>query len=370
MDHQVHGKTSIAEVIANITKYKFYKINAVTSGVSDIKKIIEESENIFLNPEGKSILFIDEIHRFNKAQQDILLPYIEKGTLILIGATTENPYYEINKAVISRSMVYKLNDLNEENIIEILKRAITDKNGLGSLEIDVKEEALEIISKYCDGDIRAALNILEQSVLCAIIGENGKINLNRESVLECLGEKKQYYDKASNEHYNNISALIKSVRGSDADAALHYLAKALVSGEDIKFLARRLVILSAEDIGLANPNALNIAVSGMNAVEKIGMPESRIILAEVAVYLAKSKKSNSAYMGINMAMEDVRTIDTGEIPIYLTNPKLEELANLKVKERYKYPHDYKDGKACQRYLPEKIKDKKYYIDKWENDKYE
>lgn len=365
------GKTSIAEVIANHTKYNFKKLNAVTAGVSDIKNIIEETRNIFMNPSGKSILFVDEIHRFNKSQQDVLLPFVESGEIILIGATTENPYFEINKALISRSHVFKLNQISEENIIKVLKKAVLDKeNGYGNYDLEIEEEVYEIIARMVSGDIRSSLNYLETVIKLSNIDKNGKIKVAKDDLLELLGEKKQYFDKSSNEHYDTISALIKSIRGSDENATVHYLARLIASGEDPKFIARRLVISASEDIGLANPNALNIAVSGMNAIEKIGMPEGRIIMAEVAIYLAKSKKSNNAYNAINMALNDVNTIDCGEIPMHLRNAPISQMRDLGYNVGYKYPHDYKDSVVEQEYLPEKIRNKKYYNNKWGNDIYE
>lgn len=364
------GKTSIAEVLSKITKYNFKKINAVTAGIGDIKSIVEENSNLLFNPSGKSILFIDEIHRFNKAQQDVLLPFVEKGEIILIGATTENPYFEINKAIISRSMVFKLNPLEKEDIVKILKRALIDERGLKEYEVKISEENLEKIAVISNGDIRSALNLLEVITINADIDKNGDIIITSEDIDKCIVEKKQYFDKSSENHYDTISALIKSIRGSDADAAVHYLARLLVSGEDVKFIARRLVISAAEDIGLANPNALVLATNGMQAVQMVGMPESRIILSEVAIYLAKSKKSNSVYLAINNAMDEVRKGEVGEIPMHIRNAPISEMKKIGYNVGYKYPHDYKDGIVEQQYLPDKLKSRKYYIDKWGNDKYE
>jgi putative ATPase len=313
------GKTSIAKVISNTTKYKFVKLNAVTSGVADIKKAIEEANNILLNPTGRCILFIDEIHRFNKLQQDALLPFVEDGTVILIGATTENPYFEVNKALISRSMVVKLNPLSEEEIFKILKNAITNEDGLAQFNVSVEDETLKEIAKISNGDVRTALNGLEVAVLTTTIDKDGKINITKESALESVGKKKNIFDKSGDSHYDNISAFIKSMRGSDPNATVLYLAKAIAGGEDPVFLARRIVILAAEDIGLADPNALVVATSAMQAVGMVGMPEARIILAEASVYMARAKKSNCSYLALEKAIEDVTTKDTGEIPMHIRN---------------------------------------------------
>lgn len=364
------GKTSLAEVISNTTKYKTYRMNAVTSGVSDIKKVIEETDNLFLNPDGKSILFIDEIHRFNKAQQDVLLPYVENGKIILIGTTTENPYFEINKALISRSLVIKLEPLKEEDIINILKKAIKSEKGLKDFDFKITDKQLKWIATISQGDVRHALNGLEIAVFSSKKDKTGKIIVTDEILKESYQEKKQIFDKTGDSHYDTISAFIKSIRGSDENAGIFYLAKALEAGEDPMFIARRLVILAVEDIGLANPNALVIATSAMQAVKMVGMPEARIILAEATIYLAKSKKSNTAYLAIEKALNDVKTKDTGSIPMHIRNAPIEEMKNFDYSIGYKYPHDFKDGKVNQQYLPNKIKDVKYYIDKWGNDKYD
>ena len=281
------GKTSLARVISQTTKYKFYKINAVTAGVADIKKVIEETKNYMLNPTGKSILFIDEIHRFNKLQQDALLPFVENGTIILIGATTENPYFEVNKALISRSMVIKLEPLSEENIYEILKNSIERKDGLGDYNIKIEDNTLRKLASICNGDVRTALNGLEVAVLTTAMDENGVINITDDVIKNSVQTKKAIFDKNGDSHYDNISAFIKSMRGSDSDAAIFYLARALNGGEDPMFLARRIVIAAAEDVGMANPNALVVANNAMQAVHMVGMPEARIILAEATVYVAE-----------------------------------------------------------------------------------
>src|SRR5574344_983179 len=313
------GKTSLAKVISNTTKYKFTKLNAVTSGIADIKKAVEEAGNMMLNPSGKCILFIDEIHRFNKLQQDALLPFVEDGTVILIGATTENPYFEVNKALISRSMVCKLEPLTKTDIFKILKNALINKDGLGTYNIEISDSTLEKIAEVSGGDVRTALNGLEVAVLSTSMDANGKIVITDKIIAESIKKRKAIFDKNGDSHYDNISAFIKSMRGSDPDATLFYLARAIEGGEDPMFLARRIVISASEDIGLANPNALVVANSAMQAVHMVGMPEARIILAEAAVYNAKSPKSNAAYLGINKALADVKDSDTGEIPMHIRN---------------------------------------------------
>ena len=354
------GKTSLARVISETTKYKFYKINAVTAGVVDIKRVIEETKNFMLNPAGKSILFIDEIHRFNKLQQDALLPYVENGTIILIGATTENPYFEVNKALISRSMVIKLEPLTEENILQILKNALERKDGLGEYKIKIEEETLKKLALISNGDVRTALNGLEIATLTTAISEDGYIHLTDDVIKNSVQERKAVFDKNGDSHYDNISAFIKSMRGSDPDAAVFYLARALNGGEDPMFIARRIVICASEDAGMANPDALVVANSAMQAVHMIGMPEARILLSEAAVYVARSPKSNASYMAINKALEDVKNKDTGEIPMHIRNAPIEGMKNLGYHEGYKYPHDYPGHYVEQQYLPDKMVGTKYY----------
>ena len=355
------GKTSLAKVISETTKYKFYKINAVTSGVADIKKVVEETQNFMLNPTGKSILFIDEIHRFNKLQQDALLPYVENGTIILIGATTENPYFEVNKALISRSMVIKLNPLTENDIYKILKNSLERKDGLGEYSIKIEDSTLRKIADIANGDVRTALNGLEVAVLTTNMESDGYIHITDEVIKNSIQNRKAIFDKNGDTHYDNISAFIKSMRGSDSDATLFYLARALNGGEDPVFLARRIVICASEDVGLADPQALVIATSAMQAVHMVGMPEARIILAEAAVYVANCKKSNATYMGINKALEDVASKDTGEIPMHIRNAPIEKMKELGYHEGYLYPHDFPGHWVEQQYLPDKMLGTKYYI---------
>ncbi len=355
------GKTSLARVISNTTKYKFVKLNAVTAGVGDIKNAIEEAQNTFLNPSGKCILFVDEIHRFNKLQQDALLPYVEKGVVILIGATTENPYFEVNKALISRSMVFQLHELSEDNVYTVLKRAINSEEGLKSYNIKISDETLRKIAETANGDVRTALNGLEIAVLTTPMESDGFIHITDEIAKECVQTRKAVFDKNGDSHYDNISAFIKSMRGSDADAAIFYLARALNAGEDPMFMARRIVIAASEDVGMANPMALVVANSAMQAVHMVGMPEARIILAEAAVYVATSKKSNASYLAINKALSDVNSKDTGTIPMHIRNAPAKGMEKEGYHVGYKYPHDYPGHFVEQQYLPDKMLGTKYFV---------
>ncbi len=355
------GKTSLARVISETTKYKFTRINAVTSGVSDIKKAVEEAKNVFLNPSGKCILFIDEIHRFNKLQQDALLPFVEDGTVILIGATTENPYFEVNKALISRSMVFKLEPLTTDDIYKVLKMSLEREDGLKSFNIKIENETLRKIAEVSNGDVRTALNGLEVAVLTTNMDKDGYIHITNQIAADSVRSRKAIFDKNGDSHYDNISAFIKSMRGSDPDAAIFYLARALNGGEDPVFLARRIVIAAAEDVGMANPQALVIATSAMQAVTMVGMPEAKLILSEAAVYVATSKKSNATYLGINRALEDVANKDTGEIPMHIRNAPAEGMEQFGYGNGYKYPHDYPGHVVEQQYLPDKMLGTKYYI---------
>ena len=355
------GKTSLARVISNTTQYKFIKLNAVTAGVSDIKNAISEAENLLLNPSGKCILFIDEIHRFNKLQQDALLPYVEKGTVILIGATTENPYFEVNKALISRSMVFMLHQLTEDEIFTILKRALTAEEGLKQYSIKIEDSTLKKFAIVANGDVRTALNSLEVAVLTTPISSDGFIHITDDVAKECVQTRKAVFDKNGDSHYDNISAFIKSMRGSDPDATVFYLARALNAGEDPMFIARRIVILAAEDVGLANPNALVVANSTMQAVNMVGMPEARIILSEAAVYNALSKKSNASYLAIDKALDDVKNKDTGTIPMHIRNAPAEGMKEQGYHVGYKYPHDFPKHWVEQQYLPDKMLGTKYFV---------
>jgi len=358
------GKTALAKVIATMTKTSFKKLNAVNSGVGDIKNIVQEAKNLLMNPSGKVVIFIDEIHRFNKSQQDALLPYVEDGTVILIGATTENPYFEVNKALISRSTVFKLEPLRKEDVEKALNAAIKDKErGLGNYLVEFEDGTVSYIAELSKGDVRKALNILEMAVLTTEMNSDGKIYVTKKIAMECTQQRVTEFDKNGDSHYDNISAFIKSMRGSSPDGALFYLARAIAGGEDPVFLARRIVICAAEDVGMADPNALVVANAGAQAVSLVGMPEARIILAEMAVYVAKAPKSNASYLGINQALYDVMNTDTGTIPMHIRNAPVEEMKEFGYGEGYKYAHDYEGGYVEQQYLPDKIKDKKYYIEK-------
>ena len=361
------GKTSIAKVISKTTKSRFIELNATSSGVADIKKIAEECENAFLTPQGRTIVFIDEIHRFNKLQQDALLPLVEKGKIILIGATTENPYFEVNKALVSRSTIFKFRELDDKSIEKIIENAIENKeNGLGKYKTKIEEGVIKFLCDRSAGDVRTALNALELAVITSNMDGDGNVNISQKIIEECMQKKKIMYDKSSEAHYDNISAFIKSMRGSDPDATLIYLARMLEAGEDPMFIVRRIVICAVEDVGMANPEALVVANSAMQAINQIGMPESRIILSEAALVVALSRKSNSSYVGINMATEDVRNIDTGEVPMHLRNAPIAEMKKQGYGNGYKYPHEFEGGYVEQQYLPEKIKNKKYFMPKkWE-----
>ena len=306
-------------------------------------------------------MFIDEIHRFNKLQQDALLPYVENGTVILIGATTENPYFEVNKALISRSMVFHLEPLTDNDIFKILKKSLTAEQGLASYKIQIEDSTLLKIAETANGDVRTALNGLEVAVLTTPVNKDGIIVITDDIAKECVQTRKAVFDKKGDSHYDNISAFIKSMRGSDPDAALFYLARALNAGEDPVFMARRIVIAAAEDVGMANPQALILATSAMQAVTMVGMPEARIILAEAAVYVATSKKSNAAYLGIDKALQDVANKDTGTIPMHIRNAPAEGMKQEGYSVGYKYPHDYPGHWVEQQYLPDKMLGTKYYI---------
>lgn len=355
------GKTSLARIIAATTKSNFEKLNAVTAGVGDIRRIVSDAKNPILVPSGRTVLFVDEIHRFNKSQQDALLPYVEDGTIVLIGATTENPFFEVNKALISRSSVFMLKPLKKESVLKLLRRAVTDKErGLGEYDINIEEDALDYFAEIASGDARRALNALELAVLTSKLDENGKINIDLATAEECTQKKAVRFDKSGEEHYDNISAFIKSMRGSDPDAAVFYLARALYAGEDVEFLARRIIICAAEDVGMANPMALQVAVAAAEAVKMIGMPEGRIIISEAAVMVATSPKSNSAYAAINKALSDVENRPTGEVPMHIRNAPAAGMEKLGYSIGYKYAHDYPGNYVKQEYLPEEMRGTIYY----------
>ncbi len=355
------GKTSIARVIAATTKLGFQKLNAVTSGVADIKRILAETQNKIYNPSGRTVLFIDEIHRFNKAQQDALLPHVEDGTLLLIGATTQNPFFEVNKALISRSTVFQLTPLTEENILQILKQAIHHKErGFGNLPIQFEENVLEYICNLSNGDARIALNGLELAVVTTIPDKNGRIYISKETIEDCMQKRSISFDADGESHYDTISAFIKSMRGSDPDAAVFYLARALYGGEDIEFLARRIIICASEDVGMANPSALSTAISAYQGIVMMGMPEARILLSQAAIAVATSPKSNASYKAIDKALEDVSSRRTGEIPMHLRNAPAKGMKDLGYGKGYQYAHDFPGNIVDQEYLPVEMKGTVYY----------
>lgn len=356
------GKTTLARIISNETQYSFVQLNAVTAGVKEIREAASEAQNLLLNPKGKVILFFDEIHRLNKSQQDVLLPYVEDGTIILIGATTENPYFEVNKALLSRMMVIPLYPLTREDILKIIKNGLTDKErGLGKYKVNIDEKALDYLITISDGDGRLALNSLEIGVLSTPKDEEGIIRIDLDTIKECIMVKTAKYDKGGDEHYNTISAFIKSMRGSDPDATLYWLAKMINAGEDPKFIARRIIICASEDVGNADPQALILAVSAFKAVDVIGMPEARIILAQAAVYVACAPKSNASYMGINKALEDIKNKPIGEVPNHLKDASYKGANKLGYGKGYLYPHDYEKAYVKQQYLPHEFVGSKYYI---------
>ncbi len=354
------GKTTLAKVIANTTSAEFQQINATVAGKKDMEEVVQKAKNNKGMYGKKTILFVDEIHRFNKGQQDYLLPFVEDGTLILIGATTENPYFEVNGALISRSSVFELKPLEKEDVKILLKRAVYDEQkGMGSYRAEVTEEALEFLADISGGDARNALNAIELGILTTERSEDGKIHITIEVAEECIQKRVVRYDKTGDNHYDTISAFIKSLRGSDPDAAVYYLAKMLYAGEDIKFIARRLMISASEDVGNADPNALTVAVSAAQAVERIGMPEARLILAQATTYIASAPKSNASYMAIDRAFENVKQYKT-TVPVHLQDAHYKGASKLGHGIGYKYAHDYPNHYVQQQYLPDEIKEMKFY----------
>ncbi len=363
--HPGTGKTTLAKIISNETSHLFRKLNAVSAGVSDIRAIADEAVVSLVNPSGRVVLFLDEIHRLNKNQQDVLLPYIEEGKIILIGATAENPYHSVNNALLSRSTVFRFEKLTDLDIEVIIKNALADKEkGLGELDISMSPKAIRRLSELASGDARSALNALELAAMTTDKNEDGVILIDEEVVSECIRQRIVEYDRAGENHYDVASAFIKSMRNyMEPDAVLHYLARMIEAGEKPEFIARRIMICAAEDVGLANPAALQVAVAAAQAVEMVGWPESRIILAEAALMVACSPKSNAAYMGIDSALEDVRTMDIGEVPKNLLNEDYEGAIKGKESIPYKYSHDFPNSRAIQQYMPDKLKGRKYYIPK-------
>ncbi len=354
------GKTTLAKVIANTTSSEFKQINATIAGKKDMEEVVKEAKERLGMYQKKTILFIDEIHRFNKGQQDYLLPYVEDGTITLIGATTENPYFEVNGALLSRSSVFELKSLNKEDIKMLLKRAVYDKEkGMGAFQAVIDEEALEFLADIAGGDARNALNAIELGILTTERSTDGMIHITLDVASECIQKRVVRYDKTGDNHYDTISAFIKSMRGSDPDAAVYYLAKMLYAGEDVKFIARRIMICASEDVGNADPMALTVAVSAAQAVERIGMPESQIILAQAVLYVAGAPKSNSAVNAIFAANASVRQTKT-TVPSHLQDAHYKGAANLGHGVGYQYAHDYPNHYAHQQYLPDEIKNARFY----------
>lgn len=354
------GKTTLAKVIANTTSAEFTQLNATTAGKKDMEEVVKEAQSRLGMYGKKTILFADEIHRFNKSQQDYLLPFVEDGTLILIGATTENPYFEVNGALISRSIIFELKSLEKEDIKKLLLRALTDcKKGLGSYGAEITEEALEFLADISGGDARAALNAIELGVLTTEKGADGKIHIDLDTASECIQKRVVRYDKTGDQHYDTISAFIKSMRGSDPDAAVYYLAKMLYAGEDIKFISRRIMICAAEDVGLADPQALVVASAAAQAIERIGMPEAQIILAEAVNYVATAPKSNASYLSVAAAMESVKNQKT-TVPPHLQDAHYKGSAKLGHGLGYQYAHDYPEHFVKQQYLPSELEGTRFY----------
>ncbi len=356
------GKTTLAKVIAGTTSSNFTQINATVAGKKDMEAVIEEAKNNLGRYGKKTILFIDEIHRFNKGQQDYLLPFVEDGTVILIGATTENPYFEVNSALLSRSIIFELKPLEKKDIMTLISRAVYDRDrGMGAYNAVIDEEALDFLADMANGDARAALNAIEIGILTTERSEDGKIHITLPVASECIQKRVLKYDKDGDNHYDTISAFIKSMRGSDPDAAIYYLARMLYAGEEVAFIARRIMICASEDVSNADPNALVVATAAALAVERLGMPEAQIVLAQAAAYVACAPKSNSAVNAISAAMELVAKHKTATIPAYLMDAHYKGAAQLGHGLGYKYAHNYKNHYVEQQYLPDEFKDQVFYI---------
>ena len=355
------GKTTLAKVIANTTSAEFTSINATAAGKKDMEQVVENAKNIRGMYGKKTILFIDEIHRFNKGRQDYLLPFVEDGTVILIGATTENPYFEVNGALLSRSIIFELKPLSQEDIKTLIRRALTDSaKGLGSYGAVIDDDALDFLSDMANGDARSALTAIELGVLTTEPSADGKIHITLSVASECIQRRVVKYDKSGDNHYDTISAFIKSMRGSDPDAAIYYLARMLYAGEDVKFIARRIMICAAEDVGNADPQALQVAVAAAQAVERIGMPESQIILAEATNYVACAPKSNASYLSIDAAMHMVASGQTPPIPVHLQDSHYKSAGKLGHGIGYQYAHDFKNHYVAQQYLPDALAGTRFY----------
>lgn len=355
------GKTTLAKVIANTTSARFEQINATVAGKKDMEEIVKNAKDSIGMYGQKTILFVDEIHRFNKSQQDYLLPFVEDGTITLIGATTENPYFEVNNALLSRSRIFELKPLEKQDIRELVMRAVYDtKKGMGTYGADITDEAADFLADVANGDARAALNAVELGILTTDKSDDGKIHITIDVAAECIQKRVVRYDHDGDNHYDTISAFIKSMRGSDPDAAVYYLARMLYAGEDVKFIARRIMICASEDVGNADPNALVVAVSAAQAVERIGMPESQIILSQAAAYVATAPKSNAAYMGIAKAMKTVADTRTMPVPAHLQDRHYKGAEKLGHGLGYKYAHDYPNHYVTQQYLPDGVEGMRFY----------
>ena len=355
------GKTTLAKVIANTTSAEFMQINATSAGKKDMEEVVAAAKNNQGMYGKKTILFIDEIHRFNKGQQDYLLPFVEDGTIILIGATTENPYFEVNPALLSRSVIFELKKLSTEDIRTLLLRAVNDtEKGMGSYHAQMDDDALEFLADMANGDARAALTAIELGILTTDRSEDGIIHITLDVASECSQKRGINYDKTGDNHYDTISAFIKSMRGSDPDAAVYYLARMLYAGEDVKFIARRIMILASEDIGNADPQALQVAVAAAQAVERLGMPEARIVLAQAVTYMASAPKSNSAINAIDKAMRVVQETKTPPVPVHLQDAHYKSAGKLGHGKGYKYAHDYKNHYVKQQYLPDGLTGEVFY----------
>lgn len=355
------GKTTIAKVIANTTSAEFTQINATIAGKKDMEQVVEQAKNNLGMYGKKTILFVDEIHRFNKGQQDYLLPFVEDGTLVLIGATTENPYFEVNSALISRSIVFELKPLSKEDIMELIHRAVYDKEkGMGAYDVLIEEEAKEFLADIANGDARSALNAIELAVLTTEKSVDEKIHITIEVAQECIQKRVVRYDKSGDNHYDTISAFIKSMRGSDPDAAVYYLSRMLYAGESITFIARRIIICASEDVGNADPNALCVAVAAAQAVERIGLPEARIILAQAVTYIATAPKSNAAILAIDKATNVMEATKTASIPAHLQDAHYKGANKLGHGLGYQYAHDFKNHYVKQQYLPNGLENMVFY----------
>ena len=354
------GKTTLAKVIANTTSARFTQINATVAGKKDMEEVVKTAKETMGMYGKRTILFVDEIHRFNKGQQDYLLPFVEDGTVILIGATTENPYFEVNGALLSRSIIFELKPLSKEDVRSLILRAISnEERGMGAYSAVMEEDALEFLAEVSDGDARAALNAVELGVLTTKPGADGKIHITLEVASECIQKRVVRYDKTGDNHYDTISAFIKSMRGSDPDAAVYYLARMLYAGESVTFIARRIMICASEDVGNADPNALQVAVAASQAAERVGMPEAQLILAQAAIYVATAPKSNSVTTAIGAAMESVRTTKA-TVPVHLQDAHYGGAAKLGHGAGYQYAHDYPKHFSRQRYLPRELGDTVFY----------